>query len=236
MASNLRIIKYLSARSSPECEITKLNDCTRFDIVNHLSNPAKNRGLELGVAAGSFSKEMISCKKFSTYIGIDAYLGVHKNEYSKALQVYGLESKHKLIRGEFDQFCGLFEDEYFDFIYFDGFAHTGQEAGKTIRNYLPKLKKGGILAGDDYADRWPLTKWLVLELSKQLDAKLYITQKTGTLAYSEYPSWFMIIESQDINVEFTKLFRFLCYFEKQRVAFLRKLFIFPRIVKNLISK
>lgn len=236
MASNLKIIKYLSARSSPDCEIIKLHECTRFDIVNHLPNPAKNKGLELGVAAGSFSKEMISCKKFSTYIGIDAYLGVHKNEYSKALQVYGLESKHKLIKGGFDQFCGLFEDEYFDFIYFDGFAHTGQEAGKTIKNYLPKLKKGGILAGDDYADRWPLTKWLVLELSKQLNAKLYITQKTGTLAYSEHPSWFMIIESQDIHVEFTKLFRFLCYFEKQRIACLRKLYIFPRIVKKLIFK
>jgi len=236
MASNLKIIKYLSTKLAPDCEIIKLNDSTRFDIVNYLSNPTNNRGLELGVAAGSFSKEMIGCNKFSTYIGIDAYLGVHKKEYLEALQVYGLESKHKIIKGEFDQFHELFEDKYFDFIYFDGFAHTGQDAGKTIKDYLPKLKKGGILAGDDYSDRWPLTKWLVLELSKQLNAQLYITQKIGMMAYSEHPSWFMIVQSHDVDVKFTKLFLILCYFEKQRIAFLRKIYIFPRIIKKLISK
>ena len=96
--------------------------------------------------AGSFSEKMIKSRKFSEYIGVDRYAGVHKKEFEKADQIYGERSGCKLIKGSFAKTITKFDDNYFDFIYFDGFAHSGQDAGKTIKLYLPKLRNGGILA------------------------------------------------------------------------------------------
>jgi hypothetical protein len=40
-------------------------------------------------------------------------------------------------------------DEYFDFVYIDA-THIYEAALADLRAYLPKVKKGGILCGDDY--------------------------------------------------------------------------------------
>tara|TARA_Y100000389_G_C17052243_1_gene313332 strand:+ start:118 stop:318 length:201 start_codon:yes stop_codon:yes gene_type:complete len=49
----------------------------------------------------------------------------------------------------------LFPDDFFDFIYVDGYAHTGEENGKTFFDWWPKLKQNGIFSGDDYDNK----KW-----------------------------------------------------------------------------
>lgn len=51
------------------------------------------------------------------------------------------------------------------FIYVDGYAHTGEDRGKTLFDWYPKLKIGGLMAGDDYHDDWPLVKKLLIILS-----------------------------------------------------------------------
>ena len=56
------------------------------------------------------------------------------------------------------RYSDWFPDFYFDFIYIDGFAESGQEDGKTLYDWWPKLNSGGIFAGDDYSDDWPETK------------------------------------------------------------------------------
>ena len=40
----------------------------------------------------------------------------------------------------FDDAIDLFEDQFFDFIYIDGFAHTGEEGGETLIKWYRKLK------------------------------------------------------------------------------------------------
>jgi len=42
-----------------------------------------------------------------------------------------------------------FDDDYFDFIYVDG-DHSFEACKDDIELWLPKLRKGGIMAGDDY--------------------------------------------------------------------------------------
>lgn len=64
-------------------------------------------------------------------------------------------SRNTIIRKTFDEALLMFSDEYFDFIYIDGYAHTGQEEGKTMSDWFPKLKAGGIISGDDYSEKWP---------------------------------------------------------------------------------
>lgn len=42
-----------------------------------------------------------------------------------------------------------FEDNYFDFIYIDA-DHTYSAYLRDIKDWYPKVKKGGVLLGDDY--------------------------------------------------------------------------------------
>ncbi|WP_428559561.1 MAG: class I SAM-dependent methyltransferase [Solidesulfovibrio sp. DCME] len=44
----------------------------------------------------------------------------------------------------------LFDDSSLDFVYIDG-DHTLEAVEQDIKAYLPKLKVGGLLIGDDYA-------------------------------------------------------------------------------------
>lgn len=46
-------------------------------------------------------------------------------------------------------------DEYFDFIYVDGFAHGDEEDGRTFTQGFPKVRKGGVFGGHDYDEHWP---------------------------------------------------------------------------------
>lgn len=55
----------------------------------------------------------------------------------------------KLCRGYSFDVVKEFPDEYFDFVYIDA-DHTYEPCLRDIRDWYPKVKKGGILTGDDY--------------------------------------------------------------------------------------
>lgn len=90
----------------------------------------------------------------------------------------------------FDNALDLFDDNSIDFIYFDGFAHNGQLGGKTIIDWYSKVKIGGLVAGDDYDDNWPLVKMVVNDLVKQINVDLFVTKIIKKNQYSEFPSWY----------------------------------------------
>jgi hypothetical protein len=54
-------------------------------------------------------------------------------------------------RGDSHAVCEQFEDEYFDWIYIDG-NHLYEFAIRDLRMYHHKVKPGGFLTGDDYAE------------------------------------------------------------------------------------
>lgn len=50
----------------------------------------------------------------------------------------------------------LTDDHALDFAYLDGYAHQGNEDGRTLRQWWAKIRPGGLLAGHDYDPvRWP---------------------------------------------------------------------------------
>ena len=65
----------------------------------------------------------------------------------KILRKYG--DRVKFIRKLSDDAVGDFKDESLDFIYIDG-NHQYEFAKKDVENYYPKVKKGGVIGGDDY--------------------------------------------------------------------------------------
>lgn len=189
---SLAAIREVSVQHMPQVEPQIVPGSYRWNVIDGLEGK-DNFGIELGVAAGSFSKRMMESGKFRRFWGVDSYSDGHDTaQYKQALKRVGLRKNYHLLRMTFDEAVDLFPDAFFDFIYVDGYAHSGEEGGRTMLNWYAKLKPGGILAGDDYDPwRWPLVVWGVNHLAKQLGVPLFVTAEVLSEAYNNYPSWFM---------------------------------------------
>lgn len=166
----------------------------RHDVVRLLERETGNVGIELGVAEGVFAERMMASGCFKRFFGVDAYSDIHDTaEYKRALKRIGLDQPYSLLRMRFDEAFDLFDDRYFDFIYIDGYAHGGEEGGQTMFNWYRKVKIGGVIAGDDYSQEWPLVVWAVNELALQTQTKLMVTEIVEEgVRYCRYPTWAMI--------------------------------------------
>jgi len=190
---NLNSVVKFARSNTPYVKISNKDGWLRHDVTRLLHGD-KNIGIELGVAKGIYARRIIESNKFKRFYGVDIYGDTHDtDEYCQALKYIGLKDpRYSLLRMDFDSASTLFEDEYFDFIYIDGFAHTGEEGGQTLQKWYGKLKIGGVLAGDDYHDNWPLVKWAVNDFVLQIGADLNVTTGKEVTDYSKYPTWFIV--------------------------------------------
>lgn len=195
------ILRDIAKSQMPEITPEVLPNTFRWNVIDGLVG-VNNLGIELGVAAGSFSARMVKSGKFSRFFGVDMYADAHNiDEYKNALRQVGLDQNYYLLRMTFDQAIDLFPDAHFDFVYVDGYAHTGEEGGRTLLNWYAKLKPGGIMAGDDYdANQWPLVVWAVHNLVSQLGLALKVTDKTVDEKYNRFRSWFIVKPLQSSEV------------------------------------
>ncbi|MDX1950216.1 MAG: class I SAM-dependent methyltransferase [Rickettsiales bacterium] len=145
-------------------------------------------GLELGVAKGKFSEKLLEKSSLKKLYSIDAYAGDRghdENEFLEAqsrLKKFGKRSE--IIRAKFSDAVKNFPDEYFDFIYIDGYAHTGQDEGRTLYEWFPKLKIGGIFSGDDYSPKWQKNVEIIDEFANKFNLKLHIIKD-----WNSHHSW-----------------------------------------------
>ena len=149
--------------------------------------------------------------------------------------MFCIERNYNLLRMKFDDAFDLFPDHYFDFIYVDGYAHTGEEGGETIVKWFKKLKVGGIYAGDDYHEDWPLVKWAVNEFIYHVGLELFVTDITEDEGFSKYPSWFCIKNHNAENITISANLLRLGRSEKIRIGLKRSLRNLIRKVERLIK-
>lgn len=137
------------------------------------------RVLELGVYYGvsffSYCEAVLDAKLKTELIGIDTWKGdEHANFYDDRVYRQFLELMNKyfstlntrLLRGTFDQYRGAIEDESVDIIMIDG-THTYESVKRDFLNYLPKLKRNGIvLFHDTNVDKFGV-KYVWSELAAQ---------------------------------------------------------------------
>ena len=152
---------------------------------------------ELGVAEGLFSEKLLQRSELAYLYSIDMYEGDRGHDidqYRRAIaRLDSYRDRNSLLRMQFSEAATLFPDGYFDFIYVDGYAHTGEEGGETFHQWLPKLKRGGIFAGDDYSPAWPLVVAAVNRFVAENGFSLFVFEcAPGDDWASQFPSWVVV--------------------------------------------
>ena len=158
-------------------------------------------GLELGVSAGAFSRQLL-CPKVGRHwrhvTSIDRWSDHHDmSEYLKAMELLSeFGTCSTVIRASFSEALPCFEDSHFDFIYIDGYAHTGQDGGATLRDWWPKLAPGGVFAGHDYDPEFPLTIEAVDDFAADKGLEINITP-IASPSIAPFPSWYMFKDAPE---------------------------------------
>jgi len=153
-------------------------------------------GVELGVAAGDFSERILKNEHIAYLFSIDMWAGDRGHgieQYREAItKLDPYRARNSIMRMRFDEALTLFSDESLDFIYVDGYAHDGELNGQTFRDWFPKLRRGGIIAGDDYADDWPLVVSAVKSFSEEYNLEIHVIQCSENTWNSKYPTWLAV--------------------------------------------
>lgn len=151
--------------------------------------PANGIAVELGVAKGVYSETILAMHSTLLLHSVDRWAGDRNHDDKEFEEALERLSKYKerscVMRMSFVQAVEQFKDESLDFVYIDGYAHTGQEDGQTLRDWYPKVKKGGIFAGHDFHPNFPLTVKIVKEFCEKNKCSYNLTET------DQYPSWFV---------------------------------------------
>ena len=149
---------------------------------------------ELGVAAGDFSERILKHDHVAHLFSIDMWAGDRGHgvdQYREAIiRLDQYSTRNTIFRMRFDEALSLFNDESLDFIYVDGYAHDGELNGKTFRDWFPKLRRGGIISGDDYSSDWPLVVESVNFFAKDYSLDIHVINCREEKWNSLYPTWF----------------------------------------------
>jgi len=158
-------------------------------------------GAEIGVAHGKFSKIMLDANpNIKMLYGIDPYVP-HKGyrDYvsnktftilrTDAIKALGNKRNYKFIEKFSLDAVKDFEDESLDFVYIDG-DHCFEAVVADIAAWLPKVRKGGIISGDDYfrskgnarihlmdavqgyTNAWGIKPWFVLGRQAKIEGEI----------------------------------------------------------------
>jgi predicted O-methyltransferase YrrM len=121
--------------------------------------------VEIGVWKGGSTAymgvEIYNSGKKIRYDAIDTFEG--SREHGQVIGLYEEAVQNlkplidlnvvNIIRGHSQDVVSKYQDETIDFCFIDG-SHEYEDVKKDIMAYLPKVKKGGILAGHDYDAIW----------------------------------------------------------------------------------
>ena len=135
-----------------------------YDLLKWL--PEKATMLEIGVYTGESTSIFLSSGKIEKIYCIDPWLnGYDDNDIasiSSNMSEVEADFRHKFRDDErvviykdlSSNTYHKIKDESLDFVYIDG-GHTYKHATEDIKNFLPKIKKNGLIGGHDYVQGWP---------------------------------------------------------------------------------
>jgi len=168
-----KVLRIKKARS-PFYFIKKLNKTGNKNYWDEYNQPLRHLiGAEIGVEKGDNAKNILNLLNIKQLVLVDPWVdyvdestgisaadprtlskdtssemffnsnyGLVKNKFSK-------NSKVKIIRDYSVNAAKMFDNEYFDFVYIDG-HHDYAKVLEDLEAWYPKLKKFGVMCGDDY--------------------------------------------------------------------------------------
>lgn len=158
--------------------------------IPNVLNKKQFTGIELGVARGEFSKQLLETYPEMYLFSVDAWAGDRNHIESEYIEttktLLPFKERNSIIRTFFENAVLIFPDNYFDFIYVDGYAHTGQDNGQTLNEWFCKVKPGGVMAGHDYDKHFPETIKQVDRFCQVNNLKLHIVNEMP------FASWYII--------------------------------------------
>ena len=86
--------------------------------------------------------------------------------------------RREMVQGLSHEVATQFEDNTFDWIYVDA-LHTGEALIQDLNAWYPKVKSGGIISGDDFAD--------LCDPRRVLDNKVVLLQGFEKVGYKSRP-------------------------------------------------
>jgi len=165
--------------------------------------PINTIALELGVGEGNFTEQLILQHKFLHVYSIDSWdnrkcafdenLKHDEEEYKKALTRLDIyKDRNSIMRMPFESAVDIFPDGYFDFIHIDGDPLTGENEGKTLELWLPKVKENGIISGNNYHSAYPQMVSAVDTFVKNHNFIMHIHDYADKdEKHSRYPCWYV---------------------------------------------
>lgn len=131
--------------------------------LNKLMPKRKLIGVEVGVASGLNANDMLTNWNMKTLYMVDIWRCIPDQKGdagspqswhdSNLANTKSLMKKHKgkykLLRGLSSEVVESVKDNSLDFVYLDG-NHSYEGVRLDLAIWMPKLKKGGVMAGHDY--------------------------------------------------------------------------------------
>lgn len=145
-------------------QILQTRKRSRVSLLKHM--PKNAVCAEIGVWMGEFSDlilkyaqpaklYLIDCWEFQPAFASEASLGTAKDQrsydkmYTAVSHRLGQKPNTEIIRAYSQDAVTQFPDNFLDWLYLDA-NHSYQHVLRDIRLYLPKIKPGGYITGDDY--------------------------------------------------------------------------------------
>jgi len=136
---------------------------TKDKMRDELAAELKGNGIEIGVAAGEFSRMILDANKDTQLIGVDPYEAypeygdyalpqTFNRLYEDMMKRVGKDPRFSHIKSQSTFASTILLPESIDFVYIDG-NHSFKYVQADMDVWWPKIKSGGIMAGDDYAPR-----------------------------------------------------------------------------------
>lgn len=169
-------------------------------LANLINEKNYKRVLEIGVAYGGHAQDILEKCPDVEYIGIDPYQARYdQNDYLDLdahrimggrdiqhsmnllydrvlLRLSPYENRCKIIRQHSWEAASSIEDESLDCVFIDG-DNRYPSVKRDIELYWPKVKKGGVILGDDY--EMDAVKQAVNEFAASHGLTLYFLYKEG---------------------------------------------------------
>ena len=184
-----------------------------YGIVPHLAQMVEAENiLEIGVAYGYHADFLCTVLPNIQYMGVDPYLADYDPDdiFSKDVErlfdekdpqqamerlfnvvqsnLQKFDGRAKLLREKSWDAAKRFEDHSLDLVYIDG-DHTYQGVVKDLASWFPKIRKGGMICGDDIG--WPGVKRAVDEFFLKLGKDYQIISKDG---FENMSAFYYIVE------------------------------------------